>query len=226
MGSTSASARQRALRIFRIGFPVLLVVWVFLVLYPNPLKPLVSLHRLFSPEVDPGAVQALAASLPSDPVEVEKAVLEILPYRYDWETWAVPWYYPTVSEALAKGHADCKGRAIVLASVLEAKGIPYKINSSPTHVWVDYPGKQTNSAENPNVGLYGVDPETGKRFFHLPHINVISSLRVFWDAFWNAMPVVRRVLLLGGPLILVAARLLWPRLQRTSSSGTSARPAA
>ncbi len=232
MAGTTASAGQRALRAFRIGFPLLLVLWILLVLYPNPLKPVVSLHRLASLQVDAAAAESLAASLPSDPVEIEKAVLQRLPYHYDWETWSVPWYYPTVSEALEKGQADCKGRAIVLASVLEVKGIAYRINSSPTHVWVDYPGKQENSAENPDVGLYRVDPETGKRSVHFPRINVIGSIRIFWDGFWAPMPVLRMVLLIAGPLILIAVRVLWPGMRRppapgpgVPSSGSSAQAA-
>lgn len=232
MAGVTASAGQRALKAYRICFPLALVLWIILVLYPNPLKPVVSLHRLISPEVDPAAARSLADGLPSDPVEIERAVLQRLPYCYDWESWSVPWYYPTVGEALEKGRADCKGRAIVLASVLEVKGIPYQINSSPTHVWVDYPGKQENSAENPDVGLYGVDPQTGKRSYHFPHINVMGSIRLFWDGFWAPMPVVRMVLLIAGPLILVAGRVLWPRRQKPpapkdsgSSSGASA-PAA
>jgi transglutaminase-like putative cysteine protease len=224
MGGTTASAGQRALRIFCISFPVLLVLWVVLVLYPNPLKLPVSLHRLASPQVDPGAVESLAASLPSEPADIEKAVLEMLPYRYDWQAYSMPWYYPTVSEALDRGQGDCKGRAIVLASVLEAKGIPYQVNSSPTHVWVDYPGKQQNSAENPDVGLYGVDPDTGARSFHFPRISVVNSFRIFWRGFWTPMPVLRKVLLLSGPAVLAAARVLWPRMQAASAQGGEVSP--
>lgn len=221
MLSTTSSVERRALRVFCIGLPVLLVLWVFLVLYPNPLKLAVSLHRLVDPQVDPGAVDSLAGGMPSEPVDIEKAVLEALPYRYDWEAYSMPWYYPTVGEALERGRGDCKARAIVLASVLEAKGIPYQIHSSPTHVWVDYPGKQENSAENPDVGLYQVDPETGDRSFHFPRIDLAGSFRTFWRGFWPPMPVVRKVLLLLGPSVLVAVRVLWPRRQ-VSRAGQAA----
>jgi transglutaminase-like putative cysteine protease len=224
VGSTPVG--QRALRVFRIVFPVLLVLWVLLVLYPNPLKLAVSLHRLASPQVDPGAVESLASSLPSEPADIEKAVLATLPYRYDWQAYSMPWYYPTVSEALEKSRGDCKARAIVLASVLEAKGIPYRISSSPTHVWVDYPGKEQNSAENPDVGLYDVDPETGDRSWHFPRISIIGSFRTFWHGFWDPMPALRKALLLCGPAALAAVRVLWPRrMQGASSSGGTAPPA-
>lgn len=211
MRGNTASARQRALRTFRICFPALLPLWVLLVLYPNPLKLAVSLHRLASPRVDPGAVASLAAALPQEPAEIEAAVLEALPYRYDWEAYSMPWYYPTVTEALEKGQGDCKARAIVLASVLEARGIPYRLNSSPTHIWVDYPGKQENAAENPDVGFYQVDPETGDRSFRFPRVDVAGSFRVFWRGFWSPMPVLRKALLLLGPAVLISLRVLWPR---------------
>ncbi len=222
MGDRSRSAGRRALRGFCIAFPVLLVLWVFLVLYPNPLKLAVSLHRLVSPQVDPGAAEALASSLPPEPADIEKAVLEALPYHYDWEAYSMPWYYPTVSEALEIGQGDCKARAIVLASVLEAKGIPYRINSSPTHVWVDYAGKQENSAENPDVGLYQVDPDTGDRSWHFPRVDPVGSFRTFWRGFWPPMPVLRKVLLLLGPAVLVAVRVLWPRWQAARAGEAAA----
>jgi transglutaminase-like putative cysteine protease len=134
----------RAVRVFRTCFPLLVVLWALLVLYPNPLRLAASVRRLANPGVDPVAVESLAASLPSDPAAIERAVLETLPYRYDWRVYGMPWYFPTVGEALENGEGDCKARAIVLASVLEAKGIPYRIDSSPTHVWVDYDGKVDN----------------------------------------------------------------------------------
>jgi len=54
----------------------------------------------------------------------------------------MPWYCPTIKKVLERGEGDCKARALVLASVLEAKNIPYQVHSSPIHVWVDYEGKQ------------------------------------------------------------------------------------
>ena len=202
---------SRAAGIFRTCFPLLVVLWVLLVLYPNPLRLAASVQRLANPRVDPAAVESLAASLPSDPAVIEKAVLAMVPYHYDWEVYGMPWYFPTVDEVLENGQGDCKARAIVLASVFEAKGIPYRINSSPMHVWVDYDGKVGNSLENPGAGFYEVDPQTGARSLHLPKISITEVMGTFWQGFWPPMPVVRKVLLVSGLVILVAIRVIWPR---------------
>ncbi len=207
-------SRPRALRVFCRFFPLLLVLWVFLILYPNPLRLAASLGRLAAPSVDPAAVESLAVGLPSDPAAIEQEVLRIVPYRYDWQVYGMPWYFPTVDEVLKNGAGDCKARAIVLASVLESKGIPYKINSSPTHVWVDYEGKAANSIENPNAGFYEVDPDTGARSLSLPSINLGEAIDTTWNGFWPPMPAARKVLLVCGPVILLTVRLGWPRLAR------------
>jgi transglutaminase-like putative cysteine protease len=204
---------MRAARAFRACLLLLVALWVFLVLYPNPLRLVVSLQRLADPRVDPAAVETLAEALPSDPAAIEKAVLDGVPYRYDWEVYAMPWYFPTVDEVLEKGQGDCKARAIVLASVLEAKGIPYRINSSPTHVWVDYDGKAENTLENPQAGFYEVDPQTGARSLHLPQVSLIEFLETLWDGFWPPMPTARKVLLVTGPVILLAIGVLRPEMR-------------
>jgi hypothetical protein len=211
--------RSRAAGIFCASFPVLVVLWVLIVLYPNPLRLAASVQRLANPRVDPGAVQSLAESLPSEPAAIEKAVLDSVPYSYDWEVYAMPWYFPTVDEVLEKGRGDCKARAIVLASVFEAKGIPYRINSSPMHVWVDYDGKVEDELENPGAGFYEVDPQTGARSLHVPKISITEVMGTGWQGFWPPMPVVRKVLLVSGLVILISVRVMWPRTGRLARSG-------
>ena len=201
----------RAVRVFRTCFPMLVILWALLVLYPNPLRLAASIRRLANPGVDPVAVESLATSLPSDPVVIENAVLTMIPYRYDWKVYGMPWYFPTVGEALENGEGDCKARAIVLASVLESKGIPYRIDSSPTHVWVDYDGKVGNSLENTGAGFYEVNPQTGAKAFHLPKISITEVIGAFWEGFWPPMPVARKALLISGLAILVAIRVIWRR---------------
>ena len=208
---------SRAARVFSACFPALVVFWVLLVLYPNPLKLAASARRLANPNVDPIAVEALAASLPSDPVVIENAVLAMVPYHYDWEVYGMPWYFPAVGEALENGEGDCKARAIVLASVLEAKGIPYRIDSSPTHVWVDYDGKVGNSLESPGAGFYEVNPQTGAKSLHLPKISITEVMGTFWQGFWPPMPVARKALLISGLVILVAIRVIWPRMGKPAT---------
>jgi len=205
------SRRSRPARIFCALFPVLVALWILIVLYPNPLRLAASVQRLADPSVDPGAVQTLAETLPSEPSAIERAVLDSVPYSYDWEVHAMPWYFPTVDEVLENGQGDCKARAIVLASVFEAKGIPYRINSSPTHVWVDYDGKVEDELENSGAGFYQVDPQTGARSLHVPKISITEVMGTGWQGFWPPMPTVRKVLLVSGLVILVSVRAMWPR---------------
>jgi len=206
-------------KLFRRCFPLLIVFWVLLVLYPNPLKLSASLARVISPEVDPDAVASLSRSLPSDPAAIESAVEQTIPYSYDWETYGMPWYCPTVTEALDKGHGDCKARALVLASVLEAKDIPYTFICSPVHMWVDYEGKAETALENDEVKLYQNDPETGERSFRMPKVSVGYVAEMFWQGFWGPMPGARKAFLLCGLAGLTLLRLSY-RKGAHETSGT------
>ncbi|MDM7999884.1 MAG: transglutaminase domain-containing protein [Dehalococcoidia bacterium] len=210
-GKNRVKNASPAVRIFCTCFPLLVALWILLVLYPNPLKLAVSVERLASPKADPRSVETLAENLPSEPAVIEEEVLKSIPYQYDWEAYGMPWYYPTVDEVLERGSGDCKARAIVLASILEAKGIPYQIKSSPMHVWVDYEGKAEDELENPEAELYNIDPQTGQRSLRLPGIDVSEFASTVWQGFWPPMPIVRKLLLVGGLVILGALRVLWPR---------------
>lgn len=207
----AGTRRRRFIRAFCGLFPLLLVLWVFLVLYPNPMRLATSVQRLVNPGIDTAAVESASAGLPDDPAAVEDSVLESIPYGYDWQVYGMPWYFPTVKEVLQAGEGDCKGRALVLASVLEAKDIPYSLNTSPIHVWVDYEGKEETAIENQSASFYQLDPETGQRSFGLPSIDPIEVLDTFWQGFWPPMPAVRKALLLAGLIVLIAARMIWAR---------------
>lgn len=67
---------------------------------------------------------------------VEQFVYKKLPYEWDWNTWGVSDYMPTVSEALEKGREDCDGRAVVAASLLAKLGFKAQIVADFAHVWV------------------------------------------------------------------------------------------
>jgi hypothetical protein len=195
-------------RIFRRYFPLILILWIIFVLYPNPLNFFISIHRLRNFDADPGAVEFMLNDFPSDPVAIEKAVLAKIPYRHDWTVYNMPWYCPTIDQVLERGTGDCKSRALVLASVLEAKKISYQINLSPTHVWVNYESKQDTSIENDQVGFYQYDPETGERRFKIPHIGLSRVMNAFGQSFWDPMLESRKALLISGPLALIAARVI------------------
>ena len=193
--------------IFQKYFVLLLILWFLFVLYPNPLKLVISIQRVFSPDIDPGAVEPILKDFPSEPATIERAVLEKITYRYDWEVYSVPWYFPTVEEVVEKEEGDCKARALVLAAIFEAKNIPYRINSSPIHMWVEYEGKIETSLENPRAKFYQQDPETGERLFQFPEIKLREVIDSFWSGFWNPMPGGRKALLLSGLLTLGVVRV-------------------
>jgi len=195
-------------RIFQKYFPLLLILWIIFVLYPNPSKLIISVQRIFSPDIDPVAVEPVLCDLPSDPEATEKAVLERIPYGYDWEVYDVPWYFPTTAEVLHKEKGDCKARAIVLASIFEAEKIPYRLNISPIHVWVEYKGKVETRLENSEVKFYQLDPVTGKKLFKIPDIRLREIMDSTLQGFWEPMPGSRKALLFSGLFILVTARVI------------------
>lgn len=193
--------------VFRRYFLLFVIFWILFVLYPNPLNLIVSMQRVFSPDIDLDAVEPLLANLPSAPTAIEKKVVERIPFCYDWEVHGMPWYFPTTKAVLEKGKGDCKARAIVLASIFEGKHIPYRINCSPIHVWVEYEGKTETSLENPRVKFYQQDPETGEKFFQIPDIGLREVMDSTWQGFWDPMPDGRKTLLLSGIFILGVVRV-------------------
>ena len=125
-----------------------------------------------------------ARSLPNNPRLIEAAVEQrIVPYAYDWQVNGVPWYFPTAAEAMREGRGDCESRAIVLASIFKAKGIPYQLRMSFDHIWVDYPGKRPNAIENDS--LVFAERKGGHFVFHWPkqfHLGqeISDQLAVYW----------------------------------------------
>jgi len=146
-----------------------------------------------------------------------REVAEKIPYRYDWEVYGMPWYFPTTAKVLERGEGDCKARTLILASIFEAKDIPYRINCSPIHMWVDYQGKEQTSLENTGVRFYQQDPETGKRLFHFPDIPFSDITDSFQDSFWEPMPLARRLLILLGLPVLVIVRLTLFKKRKSES---------
>ena len=190
-------------------FVLVLLLWTLLVLYPNPGHLVTSLIRFLHPNlcINPIPVESLADESPSDPELVEKEVLKMIPYHYDWEVYGMPWYFPTIKEVLQRGEGDCKARAVMLASLLEAKGISCHLSCSPTHIWVEYKGKKQNSLENTAVQFYQIDPQTGQKSYKFPHIPLSEVARSSREALWNPMPLRRKAFLVFGLVGLITARL-------------------
>ncbi len=190
---------------FRWVHLLFLFVWTLLVLYPNPYRLIASIGRTIHPPLAPDAVADLVdgelALVLDDPRAVEQFVLQRFPYQYDWETYRVPWYFPSVEEALERKTGDCKTRFVVLASLFEHLEIPYQKTLSLTHFWVVYEGKEEAGIERTELAWVIRDDE-GVRF-QRPG----ESARDVWDAFrkafWDPMPFERKVLFLLGPVLMV-----------------------
>jgi len=190
------------MRFPRRALVFLALSWVLVILYPDPGVLVRSVRNTLRPRVEPQAAAVLARDLPDDPKAIEAYVLERqVPYAYDWQSAGVPWYFPTASEALRAGRGDCESRALVLASILTAKGIPNELRVSFDHIWVDYPGKQASALENAGVEFAG--RRDGRFFLHWPadfHLRqeVDDQVAIFWTpAPWG------RVLLLAFGLTLI-----------------------
>jgi hypothetical protein len=199
----------------RRALVLLAFVWVLVMLYPDPGLLVRSVRNTVRPAIEPEAVAKLADGLPDDPRAVEAYVLDRqVPYAYDWQAAGVPWYFPTTTEALQAGQGDCESRALVLASILTAKGIPNELRLSLDHIWVDYPGKRESALENPGVQVAG--RENGRFFLRWPadfHLGqeVSDQLAMYWTP---APPA--RVLLLAAGLSLI---VLWNALARLLGAG-------
>jgi hypothetical protein len=70
---------------------------------------------------------------------VESFVRQQLPYAYDWDTWGVVDYVPTVAEAIRMGREDCDGQAVLAAALLRAHGIDAHLVADFRHMWVSTP---------------------------------------------------------------------------------------
>ena len=78
---------------------------------------------------------------------VEQYVCTTIDYAYDWETWGVVDYLPTVEEVVSSGREDCDGRALLAASLLRGLGYEARLVADGAHVWVWTPQGETM---NPN----------------------------------------------------------------------------
>lgn len=139
------SGRRR--RVLKWG---LLALVLLAVAYPRPhlLVRNIARWRNLDSLIDPDnpALDPLAAELaprldgvPPGPHALEIVqdyVLRRIPYAWDWDTWGVLDYVPTVEETLALGREDCDGRAVVAASLLRRFGYDARITSDLSHVWV------------------------------------------------------------------------------------------
>jgi hypothetical protein len=198
----------------------LAAVWLLLVCYPNPWIFLRNGLRYVHFPIDPEILACIPFPVPAAAAEIEAVVLDHVHYEYDWRQYSVPWYVPTPAEVVASGRGDCESRAVLLASLLAARHIPYRLQASPTHIWVDYPGKKPSVLENSAVAM--MERKDGRYQFRWPGLlRVREDLEAQREALWDAMPPPRRFLLLAGWGALLLAALRRARQARPGPAGAT-----
>jgi hypothetical protein len=178
-------------------------IWILFILFPNPaLLPLDVYRFLEMPTRPTDDVQLVADSLPANATVIEHYVDSHIRYTYDFQAYGVVWYIPTPSDVLKAEQGDCKSKAVLLASLLEAKQIPHTVKVSPVHFWVDYSGKlRTNFTEQYETTQVAV-AENGQ--FKLPgETNALLYLNAYKDVVWTAMPLLRKIALTAGLILIV-----------------------
>jgi hypothetical protein len=77
---------------------------------------------------------------------VERLVLERVKYKWDWDTWGLADYMPTVTEMFDESrrgdgvvYEDCDGRAVMAASLMKRLGFQASLTTDFRHVWVETP---------------------------------------------------------------------------------------
>jgi hypothetical protein len=179
----------------------LVIFWIGAVVYPNPRPFFESVSRLRHPPVDGQAAAGLAAQLPDDYKAVESFVAGYVPWKPAWTVYNLPWYFPTVAEVVRDKAGDCQAQALLMASILEAKGMPYTLMYSFDHVWVDYPGRVVTTLEDPSTSFVA---DNGKGWLaSLPDkfpTGTIIKVRVAYH--WTPMPFAQKSLIVIGALAI------------------------
>ncbi len=205
---------------WRLG---LAVAWGVCVCYPNPGVLVRSIQNAWRPVIDADVVRDWALTLPANPRQIEAAVLERIAYAVPWETDGVPWTFPTPAEVMARNAGDCQGRAVVLASVFEARGMPYRLEASFDHIWVDYPGRKGTGIENPNKVMVRRAPTSDgwASRMRLPEIDWAESWRIEREYFWDTAPWLRRILIATGWIVLALIPTVRRRARSIGAHGPS-----
>ncbi len=180
----------------------MLIIWTFLVCFPNPYIFVRNCIRYVRFPIDPSVMEVIEDEVPDESAEIEKFVLGLVKYEYDWKNYGMPDYVSTARQAVTRRRGDCEDRAVVLASVLEAKGLPYDLKASLVHYWIDYPGKEASRIENEDVSYFGkVD---GKYRFKLPDLGQWRQyLRATRKGGWDSMPTSRKAIMIPGWALII-----------------------
>ena len=185
--------------------------WTLVSCYPNPrilVRNFARYHRL---PVDPKIEQRMGWELPSDPLLMELFVDSLLAPTPDWARYRVPWYVPTPLEAARSLHGDCEAKAVLLASLLAGKGVPYEVRASLNHIWVEYEGRRPRPGERQELAyLEGKGARLRMRWPR--RVEWREVIAVQREQLWGPMPLARKALwLVGLTWVGLAALLLGGR---------------
>jgi hypothetical protein len=194
-------ARWRRL-VWHLLVLIFVVLWIGAVVYPDPRPLVTSIERLQHPPVDAAAVSSIAATLPNNQKAIEDFSLDYVTYTPAWTVYGLPWYFPNVQEVLRDHAGDCQARALLAASIFEAKGMPYTLRYSFDHVWVDYPGKVAADMEDPSTSFVA---DSGRGWLaKLPtRIPLWSIIKVRVDYHWTPMPLLQKIIILLGSALII-----------------------
>jgi hypothetical protein len=190
-------------------FPLVAIVWTLLSCYPNPGVFVRNLARYRRLPIDRGIEERMGWELPAEAAQIEFFVDSLLMPTPDWLIYRVPWYVPTAAEAAAAMEGDCEAKAILLASLLAGKDLPYEIRASFNHIWVDYPGREVRRGEAQELAY--LEGEPGRLRLHWPgELPWREVLAVQREQLWDAMPLARKALWFVG-IIWIALALAFVR---------------
>ena len=165
-----------------------------------------------SPAPSAASSDAPAAAIAATLRETENVVYRHVPYDWDWNTWGVFDYVPTVHEVFVKGHEDCDGRAVVAASLLRRMGIPTAIRCDLMHVWVHTPYGEAMTVPGQGPATVTTPEGGGPTRVNLTPAALANLARGTTFGVW-AFPV-GRVALLWLAVCLVAAHPRSSRVRR------------
>jgi hypothetical protein len=195
--------RARRLLLFLLAA----AAWTLLSSYPNPAVFFRSVARYLRLPIDPGLEARADWDLPDDPASIELFVDGLLVPTPDWRLYRVPWYMPTAQEAAPALHGDCEAKAVIFASLLAGKNIPFQVRASFSHIWVDYPGRPTRRGEEREVAY--LEGDRGRLRLRLPRtLRPWQTLIVQREQLWDPMPLARKALWLVGLLWVGLGALL------------------
>jgi hypothetical protein len=137
---------------------------------------------------------------------VERFVYARIPYAWDWETWGVADYLPSLPDMLSKGREDCDGRAVLAAALLRSFDVDARLVADPRHVWVRTPAGDLMQPMGTPVFQHGIDGLNVRWRALLDPAPLAFGLAVF--------PLFRELIILLAAWVL----LLPPRLDRFAAA--------